>query len=158
MRAALASACTARSPAPATRRRGAASTRGARARSRGCAPRSSRRGRTTPTVTATAAISRPPTWPARSVGELRVGIVGAGWIGETHAATLAALDGVRLVARADARPGRAEYADWRELIARERLDAVLVCTPPDAHRDIAVAAAAAGLAVYLEKPVAHRAE
>jgi myo-inositol 2-dehydrogenase / D-chiro-inositol 1-dehydrogenase len=89
------------------------------------------------------------------VAELRVGLVGAGWIGRTHAATLAALDGARLVADADVVPGRAEYADWRMLLARERLDAVLVCTPPDAHREVVVAAAQAGLAVYLEKPVAH---
>jgi predicted dehydrogenase len=89
------------------------------------------------------------------VAELRVGIVGAGWIAGTHAATLADLDGVELVATADVVPGRAEYADWREMLARERLDAVIVCTPPDAHRDVAVAAAEAGLAIYLEKPVAH---
>jgi predicted dehydrogenase len=89
------------------------------------------------------------------VAELRVGLVGAGWIARTHAATLAALDGARLVAGADVVPGRAEYTDWRALLARERLDAVLVCTPPDAHRDVAVAAAQAGLAIYLEKPVAH---
>jgi myo-inositol 2-dehydrogenase / D-chiro-inositol 1-dehydrogenase len=89
------------------------------------------------------------------VAELRVGLVGAGWIARTHAATLAALDGARLVAGADVVPGRAEYTEWRALLARERLDAVLVCTPPDAHGDVAVAAAQAGLAIYLEKPVAH---
>jgi myo-inositol 2-dehydrogenase / D-chiro-inositol 1-dehydrogenase len=89
------------------------------------------------------------------VADLRVGIVGAGWIAETHAATLAALEGARVVASADIVPGRADYEDWAEMLARERLDAVLVCTPPDAHRDVAVAAARAGLAIYLEKPVAH---
>jgi myo-inositol 2-dehydrogenase/D-chiro-inositol 1-dehydrogenase len=89
------------------------------------------------------------------VAELRVGLVGAGWIARTHATTLAALDGARLVASADLVPGRADYTDWHALLARERLDAVLVCTPPDAHRAVVVAAAEAGLAVYLEKPVAH---
>ena len=89
------------------------------------------------------------------MAELRVGIVGAGWIAGTHAATLADLDGARVVASADVVPGRADYEDWRLMLARERLDAVAVCTPPDAHRDVAVAAAAAGLAIYLEKPVAH---
>jgi predicted dehydrogenase len=81
--------------------------------------------------------------------------VGAGWIAATHAATIAALDGVRLVASADPVPDRGNYSDWRLMLERERLDAVLICTPPDTHRDPAVAAAAAGLAVYLEKPVAH---
>jgi myo-inositol 2-dehydrogenase / D-chiro-inositol 1-dehydrogenase len=89
------------------------------------------------------------------VAELRAGIVGAGWIAGTHAATLADLDGVRVVASADVLPGRADYEDWRAMLAAERLDAVVVCTPPDAHRDVAVAAAEAGLAIYLEKPVAH---
>jgi myo-inositol 2-dehydrogenase/D-chiro-inositol 1-dehydrogenase len=90
------------------------------------------------------------------VADLRVGIVGTGWIAGTHARTLAGLEGVDLVANADVVPGRADYEDWREMLARERLDAVLVCTPPDAHRDVAVAAAEAGLPIYLEKPVAHR--
>ena len=84
--------------------------------------------------------------------------MGAGWIAATHAATLAALDGVRLVASADPAPDRGTYADWREMLERERLDGVLICTPPDMHRDPAVAAASAGLAVYLEKPVAHTLE
>ena len=89
------------------------------------------------------------------MAELRAGIVGAGWIAGTHAATLRDLGGVSLVASADAVPGRAEYRDWREMLARERLDAVLVCTPPDTHRAVVEGAAEAGVAVYLEKPVAH---
>jgi predicted dehydrogenase len=89
------------------------------------------------------------------VADLRAGIVGAGWIAGTHAASLADLDGVTLVASADVVPGRAEYEDWREMLARERLDVVLVCTPPDTHRAVVQGAADAGVAVYLEKPVAH---
>jgi len=90
-----------------------------------------------------------------STSELRVGCVGAGWIAATHAATIATLTGVRLVGSADPAPGRGDYDDWRELLEREHLDAALICTPPDVHREPAVAAAAAGLPVYLEKPVAH---
>ena len=60
------------------------------------------------------------------VPDLRVGIVGAGWIAATHAATLAALEGVTVIADADVVPGRADYADWRAMLAAERLDAVLV--------------------------------
>jgi predicted dehydrogenase len=62
---------------------------------------------------------------------------------------------VSLVATADDVPGRAQYEDWREMLAGERLDAVLVCTPPDAHRAVVEGAAEAGVAIYLEKPVAH---
>jgi predicted dehydrogenase len=89
------------------------------------------------------------------VADLRAGIVGAGWIAGTHAATLRDLDGVALVASADVVPGRAEYEDFRAMLARERLDALLVCTPPDTHREVVEAAAEAGVAIYLEKPVAH---
>jgi len=89
------------------------------------------------------------------VADLRAGIVGAGWIAGTHAATLADLDGVTLVATADVVPARAEYEDFREMLARERLDVVLVCTPPDTHREVVERAAEARVAVYLEKPVAH---
>jgi predicted dehydrogenase len=59
------------------------------------------------------------------------------------------------VASADVVPGRADYVEWRSMLKVERLDALVVCTPPDAHRDVTIAAAWAGLAVYLEKPVAH---
>ena len=89
------------------------------------------------------------------MAELRIGIVGAGWIAGTHAATLALLDGARVVASADVVPGRADYVDWRAMLRAERLDALVVCTPPDVHREVTVEAARAGLAVYLEKPVAH---
>jgi predicted dehydrogenase len=89
------------------------------------------------------------------VADLRAGIVGAGWIAGTHASALRDLDGVALVASADVIPGRAEYEDFREMLARERLDVVLVCTPPDTHRSVVQGAAEAGVAVYLEKPVAH---
>src|SRR6185295_79601 len=41
------------------------------------------------------------------------------------------------------------------MLRAERLDALVVCTPPDVHREVTVEAAQAGLAVYLEKPVAH---
>jgi myo-inositol 2-dehydrogenase / D-chiro-inositol 1-dehydrogenase len=44
--------------------------------------------------------------------------------------------------------------DWRDLLDREDLGALIVCTPPRSHRDPAVAALSRGLPVYLEKPIA----
>ena len=105
--------------------------------------------------TATVAAYGRTTLRAPSVADLRIGIVGAGWIAGTHAASLALLDGARIVASADVVPGRADYVDWRAMLRAERLDALVVCTPPDVHREVTVAAAHGGLAVYLEKPVAH---
>lgn len=95
---------------------------------------------------------------------LRVGIVGAGWIGRRHADTLAGRDDVVMAAVCDTDAGRAAsvaaqsgaqvFADWRAMLDGGRLDAVFVCTPPLGHAGPAVAALDLGLPVYLEKPVA----
>jgi myo-inositol 2-dehydrogenase / D-chiro-inositol 1-dehydrogenase len=94
----------------------------------------------------------------------RVGIVGAGWIAGLHADALDAIGSVRLVAVCDpdvnranalARPRQATaYPDWEAMLEAERLDAVWICTPPLAHRPPALAALAANVHVYLEKPIA----
>ena len=47
----------------------------------------------------------------------------------------------------------AAYRDFRELIARKDLDAVLICTPDHWHPLIAIAAARAGKHLYCEKPI-----
>jgi predicted dehydrogenase len=48
----------------------------------------------------------------------------------------------------------ARVSDWRDLIARDDVDVVDICTPPGTHAEIARAAAAAGKAVLCEKPLA----
>ena len=93
---------------------------------------------------------------------MRVGIVGAGWIAAEHVATLRQLEGVEVVAVCDLDEARAKslagqaatYTDWKQLISREKPDAVFVCTPPLTHREVAVAALEQGMHVYLEKPIA----
>ncbi len=47
--------------------------------------------------------------------------------------------------------------DWRRLVERKDIDAIDICTPNDTHRDIALAAAAAGKAILCEKPLARTA-
>jgi myo-inositol 2-dehydrogenase / D-chiro-inositol 1-dehydrogenase len=98
------------------------------------------------------------------VGVIRVGMVGAGWIAAEHRRVLSDTADAELVAVCDTDPGRAAaladgtgartYADWRDMLDREDLGALFVCTPPRAHREPAVAALGSGLPVYLEKPVA----
>jgi len=93
---------------------------------------------------------------------VRVAIIGAGWIAAQHATTVRGLPVGELVAVCDLDQSRARelagnaatYTDWTQLIARERPDAVFVCTPPKAHREVAVPLLKQGIHVYLEKPIA----
>ncbi|WP_213455120.1 Gfo/Idh/MocA family protein [Rhizomonospora bruguierae] len=60
------------------------------------------------------------------------------------------------VAEAAGRLGWEGYGtDWRELVARDDIDAVDVCTPGDSHAEIAIAALDAGKHVLCEKPLAN---
>jgi predicted dehydrogenase len=85
----------------------------------------------------------------------------------THAAALSGHPRVRLVAGSSRDPGRRArfaqrsrarvYADWQELLDRERPDLVSVATNPEAHADIVAECAARGArVVYCEKPIATR--
>jgi myo-inositol 2-dehydrogenase / D-chiro-inositol 1-dehydrogenase len=99
---------------------------------------------------------------------LRLGMIGAGWIAREHVASIAALDGAELAAVADldadragalaAEAGVRPYPDWAAMLDAEALDAVVVCTPPLAHRDPCLVGIERGLGVYLEKPVARTRE
>jgi myo-inositol 2-dehydrogenase / D-chiro-inositol 1-dehydrogenase len=95
---------------------------------------------------------------------IRVGIVGAGWIAKEHLRILESIQEADVVAVCDIDRERAEslagssgartYVDWRDLLDREDLGALIVCTPPLTHRAPAVEALSRGLPLYLEKPIA----
>ncbi len=102
-----------------------------------------------------------------SYTKLRVGLIGAGTIAfSAHLPAIRRLrDEVELVAIADIRVENAEraarefgaeahYADYHELLARGNLDFVDICTPEFLHAEQTEAAAAAGLHVFCEKPMA----
>src|SRR6478609_8677055 len=95
---------------------------------------------------------------------VRVGLVGAGRIGTSHATLLARrVPGARLVAVADPRPEAAQAlatslgcraaGDADELFANPEIEAVVVTASSAAHADLVVAAATAGKAVFCEKPM-----
>lgn len=95
---------------------------------------------------------------------LHLALIGAGGIGSAHLTRLRDMNGVRVAAICDidldkarkaAMPDKAAvYEDWRAMIERETLDAVLVCTPTFARGEEVRAAAERGLAVFVEKPAA----
>ncbi|HXD66673.1 MAG TPA: Gfo/Idh/MocA family oxidoreductase [Solirubrobacteraceae bacterium] len=107
---------------------------------------------------------RPPASPGGAPRALRVGLIGAGWISESHLPHIEADGDTRLVAVCDTDLARAEaisrprgasaYVGWEEMLDADRLDAVWVCTPPLHHRAPTVAALERGIHVYLEKPIA----
>ena len=90
----------------------------------------------------------------------RVGIIGCGNISAVHARTLRELENTELAACADliperaARYGCAAYTDFTEMLEKEHLDAVHLCTPHYLHPLMAMEAAKRGVAVFTEKPPA----
>jgi myo-inositol 2-dehydrogenase/D-chiro-inositol 1-dehydrogenase len=96
------------------------------------------------------------------MSEIGIALVGSGRMGSFHGESLARrIPGARLVAAADPAPGVAErlgadraYTDPAEAFADPGVDAVVIAAPARFHVDLVVAAAAAGKAVFCEKPMA----
>ncbi|WP_449369414.1 inositol 2-dehydrogenase [Tropicimonas aquimaris] len=93
---------------------------------------------------------------------LRVGLLGAGRIGQVHAVNIAGNARSSLVAVSDVKAEAADslavmygaYAcSIEDMLADEGIDAVLIATSTDTHSDLIEAATAAGKAVLCEKPV-----
>lgn len=95
---------------------------------------------------------------------MKVGIVGAGLQGRRRAQALQRAADARLAVVADNLPEKAKSlaeemgcqatARWEEVVARDDLDIVIVCTPPHLHAGITLAAVERGKHVLCEKPLA----
>lgn len=98
--------------------------------------------------------------------KLKIGIIGTGWIADSHMAAYKKMPDVEIVAGADLIPGKAEaffkkhgiegvrcYNSDEEMIAAEKdLDGVSICTYNCQHAPCAIHALEAGINVMLEKP------
>jgi len=95
--------------------------------------------------------------------KLRFAIIGCGVIGPVHAAAIASLPDAELVAVADSVPERAQhlaseygvraYSDIAEMLRREQIDVVNICTPSGQHGAWACQAMRSGRHVIVEKPM-----
>ena len=97
--------------------------------------------------------------------KFKVGIIGTGWIAESHIESYLNQPDVEIVAAADIIPGKAQkkmeryglegvrcYTSHQELLDNEELDAVSVCTYNTQHKDPTIYALEKGVPVLLEKP------
>lgn len=90
---------------------------------------------------------------------LNIAVIGAGRIGQIHARNVAAHPGARLVGVADVDAAAAQRlaaecgAGLATLDAAFAADAVLICSPTPTHADYIERAAAAGRAIFCEKPI-----
>lgn len=98
--------------------------------------------------------------------EVKMGVLGCGSIAEiAHFPSIAARKEAKLVAVCDTNPETAQkaaakwgaeqsFTDYREMFAKAKLDAVVIATPNNVHRNQAIAAAQHGIHVVVEKPLA----
>lgn len=95
---------------------------------------------------------------------VRVGFIGTGKIAIRHMEKLTKINDAELVCISDVDGKEAQkvaqvfktksYADYREMLDKERLQAVYICLPPFAHTDQEILAAEKGINLFVEKPLA----
>ncbi len=98
---------------------------------------------------------------------INVALIGAGGRGQSITRSALTLPGVKLLAVADCYDGRLQHSkeifgrdvmttrDYKEILARPDIDAVICATPDHWHRQVSLDSMAAGKDVYCEKPMIH---
>lgn len=100
------------------------------------------------------------------MAKYRIGVIGCGGIGREHARAYLTITGNKIVTGVEVNQANAKifadrygvksmYSDYKEMLKKEHLDFVSVCTWPRTHCEIVVAAAEAGVkGIMCEKPMA----
>jgi predicted dehydrogenase len=111
-----------------------------------------------------------PIQPRSAADTINLGLIGAGIIGHFDLNCALKVPGTKVVAVADLYQPRLTRAnevwgkdifttrDYREVLARADVDAVLICVPDHWHDKISIDALKAGKHVYCEKPMVHHIE
>jgi len=97
--------------------------------------------------------------------KLRIGMIGCGGICQTHMEAYQEIPQVEVVACCDIKPEMLTrmkekwgvekgYTDWKDMLKKEKLDAVDVCTPNGVHMQPVIDACNKGLHAMVEKPMA----
>lgn len=97
------------------------------------------------------------------MNKIKLGIIGFGRMGITHFAIINGHPEIEITAIADSssmilsilkkyKKNLNLYEDYKELFQKEPLDAILICTPPAMHYEIALLAAEKQIHVFCEKP------
>ena len=112
-----------------------------------------------------------PAWaetPSFSANDnIQIALIGAGGQGQSDTKWAVQVPGVKLVAVADCYDGRLAHSkelwgndlfvtrDYKEILARKDIDAVIIGTPDHWHKQASIDAMNAGKDVYCEKPMIH---
>jgi len=101
----------------------------------------------------------------KTIKPLRVGIVGCGGAAYWHMSAMLKISNIELVAVCDKNPALARrvvkrfhvnsyYTDFAEMLDKEKVDMVDICSPPQTHVALSLQAMEAGCHVLTEKPMA----